>query len=131
MEIETWAANRLAEETGLMLMGGHVDVLDGDGNRLARCHFADPPFRSPEDGEISAYPFPFSVADADGKPTRFEAFAVDGRRVIAGTAGYRDDVPAPEMKFKTRHIVQDADVGIESFVISVVRKPLNDGVAPD
>lgn len=127
MEIETWAANRLAEETGVMLSGGYVDVLDADNVLLARCQFADPPFRDPEEGAVAAYPFPFSIAEADGKPSRFEAFATDGRRVIAGTAGYRDDIPEPEMKFKTRQIVQDADVGIESFVVAVVKKaPLND-----
>lgn len=130
MEIETWAANRLAEETGAMLAGGYVDVLDAGGILLARCRFADPPFQSPEDGSVAAYPFPFSVADSDGRPARFEAFAFDGRLVIAGTAGYRDDLPEPEMKFKTRQIVQDADVGIESFVVAVVKKaPLNDGIA--
>lgn len=127
MEIETWAANRLAEETGVMLAGGYVDVLDADGTRLARCQFATPPFQSPEEGEVAAYPFPFSVAEADGRAARFEAFAIDGRLVLAGTAGYRDDLPEPEMKFKTRQIVQDADVGIESFVVAVVKKaPLND-----
>jgi hypothetical protein len=51
---------------------------------------------------------------------RFEAFAQSGDRVLAGTAGYKEDQPAPEMKFRTRMILEDADVLVESFVFSLL-----------
>lgn len=86
MEIEAWAANRLATEMAFILSGGHVDVFDQNGDRLAR----------------------------------FEARDFDDTLVLTGSAGHKDDRPAPQMKFRTRMIVQDADVMIDSFVFSVV-----------
>jgi hypothetical protein len=122
MEIEAWAANRLADSMADMLTGGYVEVFDLAGQRLAVCPFSGDGFGSSENGSVSANPFPPAVAESDGIQARFEAFAPDGRRVLAGTAGYRDDEPEPEMKFKTRMIVKDADVMIESFVVSIVAR---------
>lgn len=122
MELEAWAANRLASDMAAMLAKGYVVVLDGDGNRLARCEFADDAFGEPLEGAIAAHPFKPGQAEADGIPARFEAFDFEDTRVLAGTAGYRDDLPAPEMKFRTRMLVKDADVLIDSFIFSLAMK---------
>ncbi|MDQ5880007.1 MAG: hypothetical protein QG638_2744 [Pseudomonadota bacterium] len=71
-------------------------------------------------GAIAAHEFPAAIAEADGTPSRFVALDAVGTEVLSGSAGYRDDQPPPEMKFKTRIIVKDADVLVESFVFSVV-----------
>ena len=120
MQIEEWAANVLANAAADLLAGGHVEVYDQEGERLARCPFAALPFADPEDGAIAAHPFPSAIAERDGVPFRFEAIDAIGALALSGTAGYRDDLPAPEMKFKTRRIVEGADVQIESFVFSVI-----------
>lgn len=120
MDIEAWAANRLAGEMADILAGGYVDVFDAADVRLARCHFADAAFESPLEGAIKANPFKPAVAENDGVPARFAAFDFDGTRVLGGSAGYRDDEPAPQLKFRTRMIVKDADVLVDSFVFSVV-----------
>lgn len=119
MELEAWAANRLAGEMASVLAGGYVIVFDAENVRLARCDFADDAFAAPLEGAIAANPFKPGQAKADGVPARFEAFDFDDTRVLAGTAGYRDDQPAPEMKFRTRLLVKDADVMIDSFVFSL------------
>lgn len=120
MQIEAWAANRLAGDMADMLANGYVDVFDHGGMRLARCAFADPAFAAPLAGAVAAHPFKPAVAEADGKPASFAAHDFDGMQVLTGSAGYRDDLPAPEMKFRTRVIVKDADVLVESFVFSLV-----------
>lgn len=122
MELEAWAANRLSSDMAAMLAKGYVVVLDGAGNRLARCDFADDAFGEPLEGAISANPFKPGQAEADGIPARFEAFDFEDTRVLAGTAGYREDLPAPEMKFRTRMLVKDADVLIDSFIFSLAMK---------
>lgn len=119
MQLEAWAANRMVNEMAAMLAGGYVVVHDAAGKRLARCDFADDAFAEPLEGAIAANPFKPGQAEADGVPARFEAFDFDDTRVLAGTAGYREDLPAPEMKFRTRLLVKDADVLIDSFVFSL------------
>lgn len=121
MRIETWAANNLADVAADLMSGGRVDVLDEDGVRLASCAFAEPPFSAAAGGAVRANPFPPARADADGRPAGFTAYDADGMAVLSGTAGHKDDDPPPEMKFKTRMIVEDADVLVESFVFSVIR----------
>lgn len=120
MQLDETLANDMAQRAAVRLTGGHVDVYDQAGERLARCLFAANPFAEPEDGAISANPFPSAIAERDGVPFRFEARDAIGELVLSGTAGYREELPAPEMKFKTRRIVEGADVQIESFVFSVV-----------
>lgn len=120
MRIEIWAADAMAQTTALMLDGGRVDVFDAYGTRLAECPFAAPAFMAPADGAVAVNPFPAARGLADGRPVRFEAFAASGDRVLVGSAGYRDDQPAPEMKFKTRMILEDADVLVESFIFSLL-----------
>lgn len=119
MEIEAWAANRLAGDMADILAGGYVDVFDPAGVRLARCHFADPAFAAPLEGAVAAHPFKPAVAETDGTPASFTAVDFDGTPVLKGSAGYRDALPAPEMKFRTRTVVKDADVLVESFVFSL------------
>lgn len=120
MQLDTSLANDMAQRVAVRLTGGHVDVYDAAGERLARCPFAALPFADPEDGAISAHPFPSAIAARDGVPFRFEARDAIGALALSGSAGYRDDLPAREMQFKTRRIVEGADVQIESFVFSVV-----------
>lgn len=120
MDIEAWAANRLAGEMADILAGGYVDVFDVADLRLARCHFADEAFAAPLEGAIKANQFKPAVAENDGVPARYAAFDFDGTRVLGGSAGYRDDEPAPQLKFRTRMIVKDADVLVDSFIFSVV-----------
>lgn len=122
MQIEAWAANRLAGDMADILANGYVDVFDMGGIRLARCHFADPAFAAPFEGAVAAHPFKAAVAEADGVPASFVAHDFEDTRVLAGSAGYRDDMPPPEMKFRTRQVVKDADVLVESFVFSVIRE---------
>lgn len=119
MEIEAWAANRLATEMAFILSNGHVDVFDQNGDRLVRLEFANPAFAAPLNGAVAAYPFKPAIAERDGRPVRFEARDFDDVLVLQGTAGYRNDDPPPEMKFRARTIVQDADVMIDSFVFSL------------
>ena len=118
MQLEIWAANVLAGAMADLLAGGRADVFDAAGLRLASCQFAD--FAKPRTGTLTAFPFPPAVAEADGTPATFVAFDQDGTAVLYGTAGYKDADPKPEMKFKTRVIVKDADVLVESFVFSLV-----------
>lgn len=118
MQLEIWAANVLAGAMADLLTGGRADVFDSAGVRLAACPFAG--FAKPRNGALSAFPFPPAVAEADGTPTTFVAFDQDGTAVLYGTAGYKDNEPKPEMKFKTRVVVKDADVLIEDFVFSLV-----------
>lgn len=120
MQIEVWAANLLADHMALALGGGRVDVFDAYDNKLAACQFAEPAFKKADGGAVQANPFPAARGLADGRPARFEAFAASGGRVLTGSAGYRDDIPPPEMKFRTRQIVEDADVIVESFVFSLL-----------
>ncbi len=120
MLLDTSLANDMAQRAAVRLTGGYVEVYDQEGERLARCPFAALPFADPEDGAIAAHPFPSAIAERDGVPFRFEAIDAIGALALSGTAGYRDDLPAPEMKFKTRRIVEGADVQIESFVFSVI-----------
>lgn len=122
MKIETWAANNLADVSADLMSGGHVDVLDEDGVRLASCAFAEPPFSAASGGAVKANPFPPARADADGVPASFVAYDSEGLAVLSGSAGYRDEDPAPEMKFRTRVIVKDADVLVESFVFAVIQE---------
>lgn len=124
MQLEVWAANELAGTMAARLAGGHVAVLDAGKAVLARCHFAEPAFDAPEDGAIAAFPFPPAIGLRDGVPDSFDAIAADGRRAFSGSAGYRDDFPRPEMVFRTRQILEGADVLVESFVFSMV---LDDG----
>lgn len=120
MQLDASLANDMAQRVAVRLTGGHVDVYDREGARLARCPFAANPFADPEDGAIAAYPFPSAIAERDGVPFRFEARDAIGELALTGTAGYREDIPKREMQFKTRRIVEGADVQIESFVFSVV-----------
>ena len=120
MQIEGWAANVLANGMADLLAGGSVGVFAADGLLLASCVFADPPFKPAREGAIAAHEFPAAIAKADGTPARFVALDAAGTEVLSGSAGYRDDQPPPEIKFKTRIIVKDADVLVESFVFSVV-----------
>ena len=120
MQIEGWAANVLANGMADLLAGGSVGVFAADGLLLASCVFADPPFKPAREGAIAAHEFPAARAEDDGIPARFVALEAAGTEFLAGSAGYKDDKPAPEMKFKTRIIVKDADVLVESFVFSVV-----------
>ncbi len=120
MQLDETLANDMAQRAAVRLTGGHVDVYDQGGERLARCPFAALPFADPAEGAIVANPFPAAIAERDGVPSRFEARDAIGALALSGSAGYRDDLPAPEMKFKTRRIVEGADVQIESFVFSVV-----------
>lgn len=120
MQLDATLANDMAQRAAVRLTGGHVDVYDQAGERLARCPFAANPFFEPEDGAIAAHPFPSAIAERDGVPFRFEAIDAIGALALSGSAGYREDLPAPEMKFKTRRIVEGADVQIESFVFSVI-----------
>jgi hypothetical protein len=120
MQIEVWAADAMAQTMATLLDGGRVDVFDAAGTKLAACLFAVPAFMAPAAGAVVAHPFPAARGLADGRPARFEAFAQSGDRVLVGSAGYRDDAPAPEMKFRTRLIVEDADVLVESFVFSLL-----------
>lgn len=122
MELDVMAANAAAAAVTQFLIDGYVDVLDVAGNCLARCRFADPAFAEPKDGACAASPFLPAIAEADGKPARFEAYDVIGHRVMAGTAGYKDDQPVPEMAFKTRQIIEGADVLVESFIFSVAQR---------
>ena len=123
MQIEVAAANILASAMADLLAGGRVRVIAADGTPLADCDFAAPPFAAPQDGAIAAHPFPTARGLADGRPAGFTAYDADGMAVLSGTAGHKDDDPPPEMQFKTRMIVEDADVLVESFVFSVIRTP--------
>lgn len=120
MRIEVWAADNMAQAMALMLGGGRVDVYDEFDTKLASCPFAKPAFNGPAAGAIAANPFHAARGLADGRPVRFEAFAESGDRVLVGSAGYKDDQPEPEMKFRTRMIVEDADVLVESFIFSLL-----------
>jgi len=119
MQLDDWAANTLANVMADLLAGGRVEVFDGAGVLLAACAFAAPPFSLAKDGAIAAHPFPPAIAENDGAPATFIARDAAGLQVLAGSAGYRDADPPPEMKFKTRLIVKDADVLVESFVFSL------------
>ena len=119
MELDVALANDMAQRAAVRLTGGHVDVYDQAGARLARCLFSANPFADPKGGAIAAHPFLPAIADRDGVPFRFEARDAIGELALSGTAGYREDMPAPEMQFKTRRVVEGADVLIESFVFSV------------
>ena len=122
MQIEVAAANILATAMADLLAGGRVRVIAADGTPLADCDFASPPFAAPQDGAIAAHPFKPARGLADGRPAGFTAYDAAGKAVFSGTAGHKDDDPPPEMKFKTRMIVEDADVLVESFIFSVIRK---------
>ncbi len=119
MELEVRTADSVARHTADLLFGGYVEVLDDAGQVLAKCSFAERPFDDPEGGAIAARPLPPAIALRDGRPSAFRAFNAASQQVLSGTAGYKDDTPAPEMKFKTRQIVEGADVLIESFVLAV------------
>ena len=121
MQLEVDTANAMLEVTAARLAGGYVDVFESE-TRLVRCHFAADPFQPPEEGRLTANPFPPGQAETDGTPQTFIACRADGTPVITGTAGYRDDEPKPEMAFKTRRIVAGADVPIEEFIFSLVLK---------
>lgn len=123
MQLEVETANELAQYMADKLTGGRVDVFDAADTMLARCPFATAAFAPPEEGAIHARPFPPAIALADGKPSRFSAFDNFGTLRLQGSAGYKTDEPTPEMAFKTRQIIEGADVLIESFVFSVVAKP--------
>ncbi len=120
MQIDEWAANVLANATADLLAGGSVSVFTADGALLASCAFADPPFKAARKGAVTAHEFPAAIAEDDGVPARFVALDAGGTEVLSGSAGHKDDQPAPEMKFRARIIVKDADVLVESFVFSVV-----------
>lgn len=122
MQLEAWFANGLAQYAADQLEGGHIDVYDKGAKHLAHCPFAAGAFLLPQDGAITASPFPPAIALRDGVPARFEAIDASGSKVLSGSAGFKSDDPPPEMKFKTRRIVAGADVMIDSFVFSVCRK---------
>lgn len=122
MEIETWAANMLANAMAGKLEGGHINVFDADGKLLSRCPFAIPAFPDADAGSVKANPIPKAIAEADGIPAYFEAWTTADGRALVGSAGYKDDEPKPEMQFKTRKIIEGADVEIESFIFSVAGK---------
>lgn len=122
MQLEAWFANGLAQYAADQLEGGHLDVYDKGTKHLARCPFADGAFLLPQDGAITARPFPPAIALRDGVPERFEAIDASGSKVLSGSAGFMGDDPPPEMKFRTRCIVAGADVMIDSFIFSVCRK---------
>lgn len=126
MRLEVEAANILAEAMADIMAGGRVDVFDSAGNLLAECPLAVPPFAGSANGAIAAHPFPAARGLADGAPASFKAFDSDGMAVLEGSAGYKDASPQPEMKFKTRVIVEDADVLVESFVFSLVMDAPNE-----
>lgn len=130
MRLEVEAANILAEAMADLLAGGNVDVFDGAGVLLAVCPFAAPPFNSARDGAVAAHPFPPARGLADGAPARFVAYDADGMAVLEGSAGHKDDPLKPEMAFKARVIVEDADVMIESFVFSIIRRAPSNDVRP-
>ena len=106
--------------------GGSIDIFDAAGTLLAAAEFAAPPFATPQAGAIAAHPFPPARGLADGPPARFVAYDADGMAVLEGSAGHRDDPLKPEMKFRTRVIVEDADVFVESFVFSVITTSVAD-----
>lgn len=118
MQLDADTANDMLEVIAARLTGGYVDVFESE-TRLVRCHFAADPFQPPEEGRLTANPFPPGQAEVDGTPQSFVACRADGTPVLAGSAGYKDDEPKPEMTFKTRRIVQGADVPIEEFVFSL------------
>ena len=123
MQLEVAAANILATAMADLLAGGRVRVRAADGTSLADCDFASPPFAAPQDGAIAAHPFPPARGLADGRPAGFTAYDASGKAVLSGTAGHKDDDPPPEMQFRTRMIVEDADVLVESFVFAVLKEP--------
>ena len=103
-------------------LDGFFDGADHGVVRLASCAFAEPPFSAAAGGAVKANPFPPARAYADGVPASFVAFDSEGLAVLSGSAGYREEDPAPEMKFRTRVIVKDADVLVESFVFAVIQE---------
>jgi len=117
MQLEPYAANRLADEMAAMLDGGMVEIFDKNGKRLASAKFKG--FQSVQDGVLTGYPFEPAIAENDGVPFRFEAYGQNLRRVLTGTAGHRSDKPKPDMAFKTKQLVKDGDVMIETFIFSV------------
>ena len=117
MQLEPYAANRLADEMAAMLGNGTVEIYDAAGLRLATAKFKG--FKAPQDGILTGYPFEPSIAENDGVPFRFEAYGQNLRRVLTGTAGHRSDKPKPDMAFKTKQLVKDGDVMIETFIFSV------------
>ena len=123
MQLEIDTANEFAQWVADKLTGGRVDVYDAAETLLASCPFAAAAFAPPEEGAIHARPFPPAIALADGKPSRFSAFDKAGTLRLQGSAGFKTDEPTPEMAFKTRQIIEGADVLVESFVFSVVAKP--------
>lgn len=116
-------ANDQAAHLGRRLDGGTATIIDAAGVALAVCRFSSPAFADPAQGKALARPIVPGIGLADGAPVRFEAFDAAGAFVLSGTAGHKDAAPAPEMKFKVRTIVRDADVPIESFELSVFGAP--------
>lgn len=112
-------ANAQIGDIAARLSGGRSIVFDDAGNELVSCAFAEVAFQPAKDGKASANPMKTGIATADGAPSSFEAYDRNDQIVLAGSAGHRDADPKPEMRFKVRQIVQDADVDIESFEISI------------
>lgn len=125
MQLEIDTANELAQWVADKLTGGRVDVYDAAETLLASCPFAAAAFAPPEDGAIHARPLPPAIALADGKPVCFAAFDAAGNLRLQGSAGYKTAEPTPEMIFKTRQIIEGADVLVESFVFSVAAKSIS------
>lgn len=101
------------------LDSGRAVVLNAAGIELVSVDFAAPAFPAPTNGRALANPLRVGIASADGIPKSFEAYDASGRIVLAGTAGHRDDDPEPEMRFKVRQIIRDADVIVEFFELSI------------
>lgn len=112
-------ANDQLSSLAARLDGGIARIFDRAGTELAACAFATPAFMAPAKGRAQANPLQVGLGLADGAPDSFEAYDADGGIVLAGSAGHHLDEPAPEMKFRVRQIVQDADVVIENFEISI------------
>jgi len=112
-------ANDALDGVTKRLNGGSAIIFDASGNELASCSFSAKAFTEAKQAIAKAFPLTVGVAIADGVPTSFEAFDPNGQIILAGTAGYKDNIPKPEMRFKVRRIVQDADVSIDAFEISI------------
>lgn len=119
MNLAEDVANDALDGVTRRLNSGSAIIFDAAGNELASCSFAALAFAESKQGIAKAFPLTVGGALADGVPTSFEAFDPNGQIVLAGTAGYKDNIPKPEMRFKVRQIVQDADVSVDAFEISI------------
>ena len=118
IELSEQAANAMLDTLGDMMSGGTIELLAGDGKRLAALKIANPAAQVAADGALEFNPIgEEDAALAQGQATTARIVAADGSEILQCDIG--DMNSDAVIKLNTTQIYRDGPVRLRSFTLAM------------